>query len=482
SKASARLGRGEVRHVPKHEQTRIYVDRAIDFVRRNRDQPFYLRLFPNDVHDGHHPAPGAAEKFADVTDDPAWQRFFAVLVEMDRQLGRLIEEIDRLGLAEDTLIVLTSDNGPTDWPHYYRDPNRAHPPGFTGPFFARKWSLYEGGIRMPFIARWKDRVPAGVTNDESIVAGIDLLPTFCALARVPVPEKHDLDGVEMSAALLGKPVQRPKPVFWQYGGVFSHLRPGKKAYVSPSLAMRDGRWKLLMNPDGSDTQLCDLGQDPGETTNLAEKHPQVVERMKPQLLAWYREVGYPERLEAGLADADLVLTLAGRKRPLTNHGAEIRKDKARPLLTFDGDGYLDLPREHAPSVARRRIAVSAEIHAHAEDGVILAHGGDRTGYALHLAGGRPAFSVCVDWKRATIAAAEPLGEGWHSVAAELGPKGSMSLSVDGKVVAQGRAAGLLLRDPGDTLQIGADTVKPVGGYRCPHPFQGQIRAIRLDVR
>jgi arylsulfatase A-like enzyme len=281
---------------PKHKWTEIYVDRAIDFIRRNQDTPFFLRLFPNDVHDRHEPATESVGQWTAVTEDPTWQRFFAVLEEMDRQIGRLVVQIDSLGLAEQTLILLTSDNGPTDWPSYYRDQEIVHPPGFTGSFFGRKWSLYEGGIRMPLIARWKGRIASGATNSQSIVAGIDLPVIFRNLAGVPVAASEMLDGIDMTAALLGQPIQRPRPIFWQYGKPFARLMPGNPRYISPSLAMRDGRWKLLMNPDGSEMQLFDVVADVGETNNLADDQPQIVERMRALLLEWYREIGYPSQL------------------------------------------------------------------------------------------------------------------------------------------------------------------------------------------
>ncbi len=135
-----------------------------------------MRLFPNDVHDKHEPVPGSAEKFASVSDDPFVQEFLAVLEELNRQIGRL-------GLGEKTLVVFTSDNGPTDWPKKYLT---GPPAGLTGPYHGRKWSLFEGGIRMRFVARWKGTIPAGIEDTTSVVSAIDLSPTMCRLAGVPI--------------------------------------------------------------------------------------------------------------------------------------------------------------------------------------------------------------------------------------------------------------------------------------------------------
>ena len=290
SNASAKLGKGKIRRVEKHEMTGIYVDRAIDFIERHKDGPFYLHLFPNDVHDAHVPAPGEEEKWNEATKNPFERKFFAVLEEMDRQFGRLLDALDEKGLAEKTLVVLTSDNGPTDWPRYYKA--KQNPPGFTGPWFGRKWSLYEGGIRMPFIARWKGRIPAGKTNDTTLMCGVDLLPTFCSIAKVEIPASVRPDGVDMSAALLGKPATREKPLFWQYGGEYTNILPGNPEFRSPSLAVRHGDWKFLMNPDGSEAQLFNLIQDPGEKTNLAKKNPKEAQKLKKILRIWAEEMGF----------------------------------------------------------------------------------------------------------------------------------------------------------------------------------------------
>ncbi|MEZ5433374.1 MAG: sulfatase-like hydrolase/transferase [Verrucomicrobiales bacterium] len=90
-------------------------------MRRHRDGPFYVRLFPNDVHDPHTPQPGTAAKWETVTKNHYEQSFFAVLEALDVQIGRLVDEVDALGIKEKTLIVFTSDNGPTDWPKYYQE-------------------------------------------------------------------------------------------------------------------------------------------------------------------------------------------------------------------------------------------------------------------------------------------------------------------------------------------------------------------------
>ena len=279
-------GRGEILDLPKHKTTETYVDRAIQFVKANHDSPFYLRVFPNDVHDSHLPSPQQRQKWQGKSANPPDNDFFAVLDEMDRQIGRLLNVLDELSLAENTLIILTSDNGPTDWPHYYKAGHQ--PPGFTGPLFGRKWSLYEGGIRMPFIARWTGTIPAGVTDETTVMAAIDILPTIVSIVGSQV-DVGQSDGVDMSQALLGKPMERASPIFWEYG-VYGSITPGRPEHESPHLAIRDGDWKLLCNPNGSKLQLFNLGIDIGETNNVAEANCEIVDRMKSQLNQWWDEM------------------------------------------------------------------------------------------------------------------------------------------------------------------------------------------------
>ena len=185
SKQSAALGRGKIEWAPKHKLTEMYIDRTIDFIHRNREKTFYIHLWPCDVHDGHIPRPDLMAKYARFSANPYQQRFYAVLDEFDRQIGRLLKALDAEGVAGNTIVALTGDNGPTAWPRYYNE--GFEPPGSTAGLRGRKWSLYEGGIREPLLVRWKNVIPAGKVDKQSIVGGADLFPTFCALAGVKPP-------------------------------------------------------------------------------------------------------------------------------------------------------------------------------------------------------------------------------------------------------------------------------------------------------
>ena len=282
--ASAKLGNGDIRLIEKHETTGIYVDCAIDFIGRNKGKPFYLHLFPNDVHDAHVATEENLKKYEAYQKDKYLQAFLAVLDNMDIQIGRLLDALDEHDLTENTIVIFTSDNGPTDWPRYYKE--GFEPPGYTGPYYGRKWCLYEGGIRMPFIIRWPAQIEGGQTDDLSVVAAVDLFPSLMAMSGTTPPLGWNFDGEDMSDALTGEWQERSSPVFWEYGGNPGILRPGNPDFESPTNAIRDGDWKLLTNDDGSGTQLFNLAKDPGESKDLTAVHPERVREMKKVLLNW----------------------------------------------------------------------------------------------------------------------------------------------------------------------------------------------------
>lgn len=287
TRGSALLDKGPVQFAPKHRLTSHYVDKSIAFLKNHAGQPVYLHLWLNDLHDAHQPAPGEAEKYEKFTDNPLEQRFFAVLVEMDRQIGRLMKAIAESGQEENTIVLLTGDNGPTAWPGNYKKGKK--PAGDTGGFRGRKWSLYEGGIRQPLIVRWPKGVPAGRVDEASILSSLDFFPTLTALTHVPAPEAA-FDGVDVSAALRGMPFERGKEIFWEYGRDRSYLKPGLPKDRSPNLALRSGRWKCLINADGTDLQLYDFSKAQHEEHNVALEHPEVAQEMARKLLAWRKSL------------------------------------------------------------------------------------------------------------------------------------------------------------------------------------------------
>lgn len=183
--------------------------------------------------------------------------------------------LKELGLDEDTVIVFSSDNGPG--PDFKGSPRSL---GMRG----QKGSLYEGGIRVPFIVRWPGKTPAGRVDGKTLLHAVDLFPTFCTLAGAGLPKGFAFDGEDVSASFLGQTVEREEPIYWEFG----QNKPvsGARNQRSPNIALREGKWKLLVNADGTGAELYDLETDRNETENVATKERERTERLRGLALTW----------------------------------------------------------------------------------------------------------------------------------------------------------------------------------------------------
>ncbi|MBI4625785.1 MAG: sulfatase-like hydrolase/transferase [Verrucomicrobia bacterium] len=254
--------------VKRWDRTAFFVDRTLDFLKRHPDRPCFVNLWPDDVH-----TPWVPDEISDRKDLP--KNFRPVLAELDRQIGRLVDGLKTLGREQDTLVIFTSDNGAL--PTF----GGARSGGFRG----SKLSLYEGGIRMPFIVRWPGRIPAGRVEGGTITTAVDLLPTLCALTGARLPAEHRLDGLDLSAVWRGRKVMGRPALFWEYGRndeFFRFPADGR----SPNLAVRRERWKLLVHADGTRPELYDLAADPAETRNLAAERPEQALELTRLVLDW----------------------------------------------------------------------------------------------------------------------------------------------------------------------------------------------------
>lgn len=261
----------------RYDFTKYWVDRSVDFIKRHKDRPFYLELWPQDVHTPHTPDEESLTRTATPDLPKNQHNFRAVLNEYDRQIGRFLDTLREMGLDTNTIVVFSADNGP--------DPSFAH--ARTLGQRGMKKSLYEGGIREPFFVRWPGKVPAGRVDETSVLSSVDYFPTVCALAGVKPPNDAAFDGADMSRVWLGGSETRSKPLFWEYGrNPKGYKYPEDPHDKSPNVAVRDGHWKLLVNVDGGDAQLFDLNADPKETDNVAAKNPEIAKRLTEQALAW----------------------------------------------------------------------------------------------------------------------------------------------------------------------------------------------------
>ena len=276
----------EPQQVARHQRTRWMVDRALDFAKQHAAGPWLMNLWLDDVHTPFRPS---EEQRRDDGEGAGTPDYRAVVRETDRQIGRLLDGLRAHGFDDNTLVIVAGDNGPE--PSF--DRKRTH--GLRG----MKWSLYEGGIRTPFIVRWPAVVPAGGVNETTVIGAVDLFATLCSLARVPTPEGVDFDGQDLSAAFRGEAPIRSRPLFWEYGrssnswggnGPQGFPYPKEPHAKSANVAVRDGRWKLLVNADGTDGELYDLTADPFEGHNVLLKHPDVSHRLTTLALDWRKSL------------------------------------------------------------------------------------------------------------------------------------------------------------------------------------------------
>jgi arylsulfatase A-like enzyme len=249
--------------------TTWYTERAVSFIERHRDAPFFLYVA--------HAMPHVPLFVSDRLTGKTAGRYGDVIAEIDWSVGQILDALKRSNLDNDTLVVFTSDNGP--WMSYG---NHA---GSPGPFRESKGTSFEGGVRVPFVARWPGRIPKGTVGRLPAMT-IDLLPTFAKLAGAPVPAERIIDGRDMWPLLAGaRGARPPHDALYFYWGAELH-------------AVRSGKWKLHMphpyqslesaGNDGSPGRyvrkeiglsLFDLDKDPGETTDVSGRNPAVVKEL-----------------------------------------------------------------------------------------------------------------------------------------------------------------------------------------------------------
>lgn len=284
---SDKLGQGARFWEIKTNLTRLYADMAVDFVAQHADKPWFVNLWLNDVHDPWAPDDESLSEVMGKGGSADDDRFLASLVKMDKTLGRLFDRLEQMGQLENTLILVTSDNGPSSLQRYYSATTTA--PGSTESLRGRKFSLYEGGIRQPLIMYWRGHAKPGTRDERSVGGGVDLMATLAGITGQKLPEGSV--GTDLSPVLRGETVARRAPLFWAYGKAGAKAQPNQPYQEhdkSPRYAIRDGDWKLLADANGQGAQLYDLSADPTESRDLAAANPEVRDRLLARLSQWMR--------------------------------------------------------------------------------------------------------------------------------------------------------------------------------------------------
>jgi N-acetylgalactosamine-6-sulfatase len=233
-------------------------------------RPFFLNVWHLSPHTPYEPgiephyrntaAPG-------ISEDQHCYR--SMVAHLDATIGALLAKLDELGIRDQTLVVFTSDNGGA-WE------------ADNGPFKGGKTDLHEGGIRVPMIASWPKRIPAGKTSD-AVAGTVDLLSTFCAAAGVTVPRAARVDGINLLPHLLeGRDIRDRGPLLWQLDLYPNMQRRTPKPTPFATEAAIHGQWKLLTR-EGQPLELFDLQADVGETNSLLEDRSDIAEKLAGEI-------------------------------------------------------------------------------------------------------------------------------------------------------------------------------------------------------
>ncbi|MFT5527529.1 MAG: arylsulfatase A, partial [Pirellulaceae bacterium] len=339
--------------------TRIYTEEAVKFIETNKEKPFFLYL----PHTAMHVPLFPHKDFAGKSKNGTYGDWVA---EVDWSVGQVLDTLRRLELAENTLVIFTSDNGP--WA------SKGKAGGVSGPLRGSKGCTLEGGVREPTIAWWPKKIDANSACDE-IAGTTDVLPTFVSLAGGKVKATVKIDGKDISGLLFGTQEKSPHEAWYYYQGTrLQAVRSGpwKLAITSQSLGMgiREKNADLQKG-----MRLYNLDEEIGEVTDLADKNPEVVARLTKLADAMIADIGSgtagPGVRPAGVVEKPVTLyPTAARNSPRNSP-----KSNGKPIdwkKIKIGDAHA---AGSAPAINGKPFSVECQIEAAEPAGVIIAHGG-----------------------------------------------------------------------------------------------------------
>lgn len=381
--------------------------------------------------------------------------YAAMVDRLDQAVGRVVSDLKQHAQLDNTLILFLSDNGACwEWdplgfdvsssprnilhtgddlkqvggPESYISYGSAWANAGNTPWRFYKHFSHEGGIRTPLIVQWPARLKARGELRSQIGHIMDIMPTLVSVSGAKYPAERNgvkiqpMEGCSLLPALDNQPIARTEPICFEHEG---------------SRAMREGDWKLV-SLSGDNWELYNLAVDPAEMQDVIKTEPVKANGLIAAWEAWAKR-----------CHVDLAVD---------------RLSRASGFAT--------------PQIARQPLSIRCEVNPTSPDGVILAHGGREQGYALHLDQGRPVFSVRIDGEL-FVAAATTAPTGPFTLEARLEKDGRMTLAVNGKIVAEGRAPGLIPSQPKDELSIAEDARTAVGDYVAPNPLPGKVENVEI---
>jgi arylsulfatase A-like enzyme len=407
-----------------------FASEAVSFIDRHSKDPFFLYL----------PLTRASGSGAATQPETERKNY---LGELDDAVGRVTATLDDQGLEDSTLIAFVSDDGAG-----------AGSDGLKG----TNWTLWEGGIRVPFVISWKGKIaPAQVLKQP--VIELDLAPTALSAAGVAAQPGWHLDGANLLPLLEGQSTVAPhEALYWRFG---------------PQFAIRQGNWKLVKAHDGAKPEFFYLQDDEVEANDLFVQQSARAKALGASWDTWNASNEAP-RWDDERWNGD---GPEGKPAELATADGGSGNRSSGPWKLGDS-----LPRNKAPFIAGKGLDITAEIEPSGDNGVVVAQGGQSLGYAIYLEEGKLAFAVRENGDLTTIVAKDSLGKGHFHVEASLGSGGALTLSVDGKPVAQGKAPGPIPKQPMGAFNVGNNGKGAVGDYEIPNPFDGKITNVRVQTR
>jgi arylsulfatase A-like enzyme len=487
---------------------------AIDFMRTNKAGPFVLVVGFKSPHDPRTPPDRWKNAFAGeklrpavnkdsrapyLTDGgkttlppsktPSGERvldYFRCIAAEDENLGRILDALDELGLAENTMVIYSSDNGFYLGDHGLGD----------------KRSAYEESIRIPLLLRYPKLGLKGVTIDQSVL-NIDLAPTFIQYAGLTVPTA--MQGRSWRALLEHQAGGLPPD--WRHSWFYEYFF--ERGYKVPTLsAVRTDTAKLVKYKDHDDwTELFDLASDPYEMKNL--NCDPAATTLRTELNTEYdtqkQAVGYvlpaywtDEETDAAEArlqkpldawvldyrfdkdDGDTVVDASGRGNNGSAPGVPLVAGRdGKKARRFQG-GCIKVPKSPSlnPAVQSWTVEATFQADADAPDAVVLADGGANFGYCLSLEGGVPVFTVASQKTQTRVVAGDKAGAAWTTVRATITPE-AVLLAVNGAPPVREPLRAAISKEPNESLQIGDDLGSAVLGEKKPPAFKGLIESVRI---
>jgi arylsulfatase A len=398
---------------------------TFDFIRRHKNQPFFFYYAMHLVHKPTVRTPDTSPGETSVA-----QFYDDNIRYMDKQVGALVDEVQKDGLRNNTLIIFSGDNGTA----------AGYPSSVNGRMInGWKGSMLEGGSRVPLIASWPAVTPAGKVLGD-IISFADPYVTFAEIAGAKIPDKVKPDGQSFLPQLRGEP---GTPRQWAY------VQLGAKWYV------REPGYKMDEAGD-----LFDMSDAP------------FVEKPIPVTADTEQSKAARQRLAAALAELN---PAAGK----TDKAAAVAESTANPAGPWKSGDRLT--GAQAPQVAGKALQISAEIDPTCDDGVIVSQGAGAQGYAIYLTSGKLAFAVREDKTLTTIISKNPLGTGNFVVVATLSADGSMTLLANKNQLATGKAEGPIPSQPKAPFTVGTATRAAVGEYDPSIAFKGKITNVTVTL-